>query len=219
TQQTVTVPITAADIPNIFVSVLLVKGRSKADTPDDASDPGKPTFRLGYARLAVEDATKRLTVNVETSARTADSPREHRVEFRPAGAATVDVQVKDSTGVAAPSEVTLWAVDYGVLSLTGFHTPDVLKSVYVPKALQIITTDNRQRIISRRALTPKGEDSGGGGGVDSAVSEMRKDFRVLAFWLGSVATDARGHASADVKLPESLTTYRIMAVAGDRQAR
>src|SRR5207237_9398640 len=55
TQQTVTVPITAADIPNIFVSVLLVKGRSKADTPDDGSDPGKPTFRLGYARLAVED--------------------------------------------------------------------------------------------------------------------------------------------------------------------
>ena len=43
---------------------------------------------------------------------------------------------------------------------------------------------------------------------------MRQDFRVLAFWLGSVATDARGHASVDVKLPESLTTYRIMAVAG-----
>src|SRR5205807_4811166 len=114
TQQTVTVPIAAADIPNIFVSVLLVKGRSKADTPDDGSDPGKPTFRLGYARLAVEDASKRLTVNVDTSTRRTDSLREHTVEFRPAGSATVDVQVKDSAGVAAPSEVTLWAVDYGV---------------------------------------------------------------------------------------------------------
>ena len=48
---------------------------------------------------------------------------------------------------------------------------------------------------------------------------MRKDFRVLAFWLGSVTTDANGHASADVKLPESLTTYRIMAVSGDKASR
>ena len=32
TQQTVTVPITAADIPNVFVSVLLVKGRTPANT-------------------------------------------------------------------------------------------------------------------------------------------------------------------------------------------
>src|SRR5258705_6277404 len=37
--------------------------------------------------------------------------------------------------------------------------------------------------------------------------------------MGSVMTDARGHATVDVKLPESLTTYRIMAVAGDRSSR
>ena len=60
TQQTITVPITEADIPNVFVSVLLVKGRSKDATPDDGSDPGKPSFRLGYVELKVEDASKRL---------------------------------------------------------------------------------------------------------------------------------------------------------------
>ena len=42
---------------------------------------------------------------------------------------------------------------------------------------------------------------------------------MLAFWIGSVTTDAAGHATVDVKLPESLTTYRIMAVAGDRSSR
>ena len=42
---------------------------------------------------------------------------------------------------------------------------------------------------------------------------------MLAFWLGSVATDANGQAHVDVKLPESLTTYRIMAVAADRVSR
>ena len=115
------------------------------------------------------------------------------------------------------SEVTLWAVDYGVLSLTGYRTPDVLGSVYVHKALQVMNTDSRQRIVSRRVLTPKGDAEGGGGGVDGGA--VRKDFRVLAFWIGSVATNANGEASVDVKLPESLTTYRIMAVAGDRASR
>jgi uncharacterized protein YfaS (alpha-2-macroglobulin family) len=66
----------------------------------------------------------------------------------------------------------------------------------------------------------KGADEGGGGGSDGGpASEVRKDFRVLAFWLGSVKTDAAGRATADVTLPDSLTTYRIMAVAGDRASR
>ena len=211
TQQTVSVPITAADIPNLFVSVLLVKGRTAANAlPEDTSDPGKPAFRLGYARLTVEDSSKRLTTTVKAN----------KEEFRPAGTAKVDVQVNDIQGAGVASEVTLWAVDYGVLSLTGYRAPDVLRSVYVPKALEIMNEDSRQRIISRRSLEPKGETSGGGGGEDeSGVDQIRRDFRVLAFWLGSVTTDSRGHATADVKLPESLTTYRIMAVSGDKASR
>ena len=137
----------------------------------------------------------------------------------PANTATVTLDVKDRQGRGTSSEVTLWAVDYGVLSLTAFRTPDVLSSVYVRKALQVLTEDTRQKIISRRVVTPKGDTDGGGGGADSAVNSVRQDFRVLAFWIGSVTTNANGHATVDVKLPESLTTYRIMAVAGDRARR
>jgi uncharacterized protein YfaS (alpha-2-macroglobulin family) len=221
TQQSISIPIAEADIPNVFVSVLLVKGRTRVESPpeaaaqggpyavEDPSDPGKPSFRLGYVELQVEDATKRLTLAVSAN----------KAEYRPANAAKVSVSVKDSQGRGARSEVTLWAVDYGVLSLTAYRTPDVLKSVYVQKSLQVMTVDNRQRIISRRVLTPKGETEGGGGGADAGAGTLRKDFRVLAFWLGSVVTDANGQAVVDIKLPESLTTYRIMAVAGDRISR
>ena len=213
TQQSVDVPITDEAIPNIYVSVLLVKGRTKPlaepDKEDDPSDPGKPAFRLGYVQLAVEDTTRRLRVAVSAN----------KDEYRPANTATVTLDVKDVQGRGAASEVTLWAVDYGVLSLTAFRTPDVLASVYVKKALQVLTEDTRQKIISRRVVTPKGDTDGGGGGVDGGVNGVRQDFRVLAFWIGSVTTDARGHATLDVKLPESLTTYRIMAVAGDRSSR
>ena len=209
TQQTVTVPITEADIPNVYVSVLLIKGRTAADTPDDASDPGKPSFRLGYVELQVEDASKRLSVSVTAN----------KQEYRPANAARVDVLLKDALGKPAVGEVTLWAVDYGVLSLTGFQTPDVLRSVYVPKALQVTTEDNRQRIVARRAIIPKGADEGGGGGSDAGAGTLRRDFRVLAFWVGSTVTDSAGKATVNLKLPESLTTYRIMAVSGDKASR
>ncbi|HEX9369000.1 MAG TPA: MG2 domain-containing protein, partial [Vicinamibacterales bacterium] len=244
TQQSIDVPITEDAIPNIYVSVLLIKGRTKplaepqpqasaggdrreaaarargevgnvqAAPPsevkeDDPSDPGKPAFRLGYLQLSVEDTNKRLTVAVAAN----------KEEYRPASAATVTLDVKDRQGRGAASEVTLWAVDYGVLSLTAYRTPDVLGSVYVSKALQVLTEDTRQKIISRRVITPKGDTDGGGGGEAGGVSSVRQDFRALAFWIGSVTTDARGHATVDVKLPESLTTYRIMAVAGDRSSR
>ncbi|HUF48124.1 MAG TPA: MG2 domain-containing protein [Vicinamibacterales bacterium] len=206
TQQTIEVPVSEADIPNIFVSVLLIRGRTSSDPGDDGSDPGKPAFRLGYTEITVEDATKRLTLDV-----TAD-----REEYRPANRARVSVGVRDEAGQPVQGEVTLWAVDYGVLSLTGYQPPDVLRAVYRRKALQVMNADNRQRIISRRVLTPKGASEGGGGGGEGNV---RQDFRPLAFWLGSVETDADGRASADVTLPESLTTYRIMAVAGDARSR
>ncbi len=227
TQQSIAIPITEEQIPNVFVSVLLVKGRTGTAPTDNAvasasgswasaptvtadlSDSGKPAFRLGYVELNVEDAAKRLTVDV----------RADKEEYRPANTATVSVNVKDRNGRGAPSEVTLWAVDYGVLSLTAYHTPDVLGSVYVRKSLQVLNADSRERIISRRVLTPKGATDGGGGGADEGTGSIRKDFRVLAFWLGSVKTDEYGRGSATVKLPESLTTYRIMAVAADRSSR
>ncbi len=209
TQQTVEVPITEADIPNVYVSVLLIRGRTANDPGADGSDPGKPAFRLGYAELKVEDATRRLSVDV----------RADRTEYRPANAAKVTVAVTDAAARPAASEVTLWAVDYGVLSLTGYQPPDVLSSVYRDKALQVTNEDSRQRIISRRVLTPKGDGEGGGGGADDGAGAFRRDFRPLAFWLGSVETDATGRATREVTLPESLTTYRIMAVAADSSSR
>lgn len=206
TQQTVEVPISEDDIPNVYVSVLLIRGRTSNDFGADGSDPGKPAFRLGYTELKVEDAAKRLAVTVSAD----------RAEYRPANTARVSVAVADAALQPVRSEVTLWAVDYGVLSLTDYAAPDVQKAVYQEKSLQVMNADSRQRIVSRRVLTPKGGDAGGGGGP---AANMRQDFRPLAFWLGSVITGADGTATTTITLPESLTTYRIMAVAGDAASR
>ena len=80
TQQTVTVPVTEDDIPNVFVSVLLVKGRTGDYAPEDTGDPGKPAFRVGYAELKVEDASQRLAVRSPPTARSTGPARKAHVE-------------------------------------------------------------------------------------------------------------------------------------------
>ena len=142
-----------------------------------------------------------------------------RAQYRPANTARVSVTVADAAARPVSGEVTLWAVDYGVLSLTGYRAPDVSSQVYLRKSLQVMNEDSRQRIVSRRVLTPKGDNPGGGGGAEAGLSDVRRDFRPLAFWLGSVETGPDGTATRDVVLPDALTTYRIMAVGADARSR
>jgi alpha-2-macroglobulin len=54
--------------------------------------------------------------------------------------------------------------------------------------------------------------------VDESI-RARIDFNALAFYAASLPTDANGRASVKVKLPDSLTRYRVMAVAvaGEKQ--
>lgn len=209
TQPEFEIPITEDDAPNIFVSVVLVKGRSSEALDASGGDPGRPSFRVGYAKLRVRTDAKRLRVDV--------TPRKE--EYRPGEKALIGVSVTDHSGAPVVGEVTLWAVDAGVLALTGYETPDPLDEIWAEKALSVMTTDSRQRVISRRVLTPKGTTEGGGGGAALGSEAMRRDFRPLAFWLGSVTTNARGRANLSATLPDSLTAYRVMAVAADAQSR
>ena len=165
TQDAIDVPITEADVPNVYVSVLLVKGRTSTDAGADDSDPGKPGFRVGYTELTVDDGSKRLNVAVKAD----------KQEYRPRQEVAVSVNVADAQGRPRASEVTLWAMDYGLLSLTDYKTPDVARAIYARKQLQVQTQDNRARLIGRRPMlveTPGqrlGAGGGrGGGGVDFA---------------------------------------------------
>jgi uncharacterized protein YfaS (alpha-2-macroglobulin family) len=225
TQDTVEVPVTEADVPNMYVSVVLVKGRTSTELGAGGTDTGRPEYRVGYTELTVDDSSKRLSVKVSAD----------RDEYRPRQPLNVSVAVAGPDGRPVAGEVTLWAVDYGLVSLTGYTTPDLLRAIYVPKALQVATADNRARLRGRGVMEgPLGIPGGVLGGVigglpmaapaapppseDAGVSaddEVRQDFRPLVFWLGSAATGPDGRVTTTVTLPDSLTTYRIMAVAAN----
>jgi uncharacterized protein YfaS (alpha-2-macroglobulin family) len=109
---TLKLPITEKLAPNAFVSIIVARGRSAPPGPLD--DPGRPTIRVGYAELRVTPEQKRLTVDVAPLAR----------EYRPGDTARVALQVRDAAGAGHQSELTLWAVDQGVLALTRYQPPD-----------------------------------------------------------------------------------------------
>jgi len=203
-------PITEEYVPNVFLSMLVAKGRTAP--PGRLDDPGKPTIRVGYAELRVTPEVKRLAVDVE--------PRQD--EYRPGDTARVALRVSDHEGSGQRAEVTLWAVDEGILALTGYRTPDPIDLIYRPRGLGMALGSNLVSVAEQLELAVaemrvKGEP-GGGGGMD-ASGILRSQFRSTAFFLGSAVTDAQGEAEAAAKLPDNLTTFRVMAVAvtaGDR---
>ncbi len=198
---TLTLPITEALVPNAFVSVLVARGRSAAPGPLD--DPGRPTIRVGYAELRVTPEVKRLAVQVEPLQR----------EYRPADTARVAVRVKDAAGRGRRSEVTLWAVDEGVLALTGYRTPDPLDAIYRRRGLGLRLASNLVAVAPQVPEGEKGRREPGGGGGGEGGDVLRSRFQTTAFFLGSVVTDAAGSAVASARLPDNLTTFRVMAVA------
>ena len=199
-------PITEAYTPNAYVSIIVARGRSAKPGPLD--DPGRPTIRVGYAELRVTPEAKRLAVTVEPLSR----------EYRPGDTARVRLRVKDRAGAGQRSEVTLWAVDEGVLALTGYRTPDPIDLIYRERGLGFRLASNVTTVAPQVPEGEKGRSPGGGGGAGQS-DILRSRFQTTAFFLGSVVTDSAGNAVARARLPDNLTTFRVMAVAltaGDR---
>lgn len=201
----VEVPITDELLPNAFLSVLVTRGRTRAPVAGGA-DVGAPDYRLGYVELPIDASARRLTVKLAPSA----------AETKPGAAVSVDVEVRDAAGKPKAAEVALYAVDEGVLSLIGYRTPDPLPVFTAPRALSVVTLESREALarLGLETLTgslglDKGRDGGGGGEQRGA----RRDFRQSAYVNPVVMTGSNGKARVSFTLPDSLTTYRVMAVA------
>jgi uncharacterized protein YfaS (alpha-2-macroglobulin family) len=195
-------PITEDMRPNAFVSVHLVRGRTKG-APAKGPDVGAPSFKAGYAQLVVDPESRRLKVALTPA----------RKEMRPGQTVEADVAVTDASGKPVQGELTLWAVDEGVLMLTGYATPDPLPTFTGPRSLAVFGLESRADLarIFRASVgelgVDKGDEGGGGG------STMRADFRSTAWFEPGVQTGPDGRAHVRFQLPDNLTTFRMMAVA------
>ncbi|WP_395744901.1 alpha-2-macroglobulin family protein [Prosthecobacter sp.] len=198
------VPLGEDEFPNVFVSVIVIRG-SAASTKQHKM----PEYRIGYCALTVESDAKELKLAVKPD----------RDEVRPAEAVNISTTITDAKGVAVPgADVTLYAVDEGVLSLMKHETPDPSAFFHaeMPLAIDNFTSfDNLlPEEVSARDRGNKGFVVGGGDGDGNGPEvNIRKNFIVTPLWLASGTTDAQGKLTASVTAPDNLTRYRIMAVA------
>ncbi len=201
TATTIDVPIDESMVPNVYVGAVLQRARVEAGGIEPGDDPGRPSVKAGLIQLSVGNAVKRLAVQVKV-------PKE---EWRPRESVPIEVAVQDSTGAPRQAEVTLYAVDEGVLRLTNYQVPPVVDEMYRPHPLGVALGEPLLSLVRRQKFGEKGEIQPGGGG-GKGTGNTRNKFVTTALWT-TVQTDAQGHAKATLELPDNLTTFRIMAVA------
>jgi len=212
----VSIPIADDYFPNVFVSVHLVRGRiGAAPAPAGGADVSGPDYRDGYVTLPVSPETHRLHVEVKAD----------RKEHHPGDPVDADVLVTDAQGKAVRAEVTFYAVDEGVLALTGYKTPDPLAAFTQPRSLAVFGMESRDHLARILALKAgeklrdvgwetSGQDKGGDGGGGGETGErIRRDFRNTAFFEAGLVTSDEGRVHVHFTLPDNLTTFRLMAVA------
>lgn len=214
----VEIPVLPEFYPNAFVSVVALRGRVAA-APAMGTDAGGPEYRFGWTELHVNEEAHRLSVSIT----------QPKAEYAPGATVEADVLVRDRAGKPIQSALTFYVVDEGVLALTNYVTPDPLPAFVKRRKLRVFSFDSREglaRIVPMKAgerLSPlgyeyalsrnpgdaydKGDDGGDGG------SGKRAEFRTTAFFEAGRKTDREGKAHFSFKLPDNLTTFRIMAVA------
>ena len=200
-EPTFSIPMKKQYAPNVFVSALVVRGRVAGVQPTALVDLGKPAYKLGIAPVRVGWAGNELKVQVS-----ADKP-----VYKIRDKAQVKVHVTRADGSAAPAgaEVALAAVDVGLLELMPNASWDLLEAMMQQRGLQVQTSTAQMQVVGKRHFGRKAVPHGGGGGKGGS----RELFDTLLFWNARVRLDANGDAAVTVPINDSLTAFRIVAVA------
>lgn len=215
--------------PNVYVSVLAVRGRlrdvpwysfftwgwktpgewwdaywneGKDYVPPSATvDLSRPAFKYGVAEIRVGDAAKRLQVSV--------SPARKNYGIRET--AEVAIQVKLPNGKPAPAgtEVAFAAVDEALLELQPNASWQLMDAMYQRHSYGVETATAQLEVVGKRHYGRKSLPPGGGGGK----APTRELLDTLLTWQPRVTLDANGSARVKVPINDALTRFRLLAAA------
>jgi len=110
---------------------------------------------------------------------------------------------------AAGAEVALAAVDQALLELMPNRSWKLLEAMLQNRAWGVKTATAQMEIIGRRHYGKKAAPPGGGGGL----AQTRELLDTLLLWQPAIALDENGQATVTVPLNDALTTFKIVAVA------
>lgn len=175
--------------------------------PAEAGLAPGPNRAIGLLHVPLERAERRLALAIEAPEKTEPNrPFEVRLRLAQPPASDAPVHV-------TPVHVTLAAVDVGVLSLTGFETPDAFAWFFAPRRYGAALKDIYHRVIENDSGQWAGHRFGGDADLDLAGKQPDEDVEILSHFTGPVRFDAAGEASVTIELPDFNGRMRLMALA------
>ncbi|WP_431469270.1 MG2 domain-containing protein [Sphingosinithalassobacter sp. LHW66-3] len=221
------VPMPGDYAPDVYVSVLAVRGRvdgwslwtadvarqlglpffrRDAAKPTATVDLAKPAYRLGIARVRVGWEGHRLDVDV----------RADKQSYAARETATVDLHVVNPDGSAAgEADVAFVAVDEALLQLAPNPSWEVLEALMGERPLSVLTSTAQMQVVGKRHYGRKAVEAGGGGGTGDLSGLNRENFEPVLLWRGQVDLDESGRAKVQVPLNDALTAFRLVAIAAN----
>ncbi len=145
--------------PSVHLEAVLFRGRTEG--PEKAGDPGMPASATKRMVLPVSLVGRGLSVGIELS----------QTKVGPGDEVEVKVTTRDAQGRPVKANVALAVVDEGVLSLTGYQTPNPLLALYTGRQSGAGEMDSRRMVMPRDLDPPKvsyGRASGTGGAAATA---------------------------------------------------
>lgn len=199
-QPQIALPIKPSYAPNVFVNVLVMRGRVAEPPATALVDLARPAFKLGLVGLQVGADGQKLAVAVKT-----DKPA-----YQTRDKARVSLQVRAADGaLPAQREAAVFVIDEALLELLPNTSWDLFGAMLAQRGYGFETASAAMQVLGKRHYGRKALPPGGGGGRSGA----RELFDTLLLWQGAVPLDAEGRATVEVPINDSLTRFRVVAVA------
>lgn len=207
-------PVTAEMLPNAAVEAVLIR----QGKPIAQVEPGSLTnlASIGFTPFQTNLTGRSLQVEVTPSRGIAAN-----TFLQPGEQQQVKFTLRDLQGQPVQGQLTVMVVNEAVLQLSGYRPPDLVKTVYAEQPISLRFADNRADVVLEPLASPleKGWGFGGGFSPGAGGTRIRTNFQPLAYYNGSLLTNAQGEAEVTFNLPDDLTTWRVMVVASDTNLR
>lgn len=134
--------------------------------------------------------------------------------FSPGSRGQLEVMVSRQ-GRPAAAQVTLWAVDQGVVSQSRYRAPSPQSDRDNDGRVAVATSDSRKRIFrpGHRFTRPPTVAWGNTTVEPRDPFAIRDDFPAVAWYLPNVMLDGSGRLKLSLPLPDNATTWHVYAVA------
>ena len=199
-QPVIEVPIKSNYGPNVFVSAFAVRGRIADVAPTAMVDLGKPAFRMGETEVTVGWSGHALDVKVST-----DKP-----VYRVRETVKTHIRVTRPDGSPAKNgEAAVAVIDEGLLELQPNDSWKLLDAMMARRGIEVETSTAQMQVVGKRHYGRKAVVHGGGGGRQT----VRELFDTRVYWQARVKLDDKGEADVSFPLNDSLTAFRVVAVA------